>query len=103
MKAIQLYNICWNNILQKLFCKLFAFSAKLLAIAISLPPPPNFLGAFSTLGKRTWDLTHDLFSKTWDLTWNLSQETWGLLETWGEGLTDKSECHWMKDMIMICK
>ena len=47
MKAVQLYNICWNNILQKLFCKIFAFPARLLPTAIS--PPPLFLGAVSAL------------------------------------------------------
>ena len=45
MKAIQIYNICWNNIPQKLFCKLFVFCTKLHPIDIS----PHFLGAFSAL------------------------------------------------------
>ena len=35
--------------LAKLFSKLFAFHAKLRPIAISLPPPPHFLGAVSAL------------------------------------------------------
>ena len=47
MKAVQLYSFCWNNILKKkLFCKLFAFSTKLLPIAISLP---TFWGLFPPL------------------------------------------------------
>ena len=41
MKAVQLYNICWNNILQNLFCKLFAFGAKSHPIGIR---PPLFEG-----------------------------------------------------------
>ena len=53
MKAVQLYNICWNNIQQKLFYKLFAFTAKLLLMAIN-PPPPHFLGAVSALAPRSY-------------------------------------------------